>query len=79
MQMEPHFWGRIGKHHSELTIHRRRTLLVIKTLCYVILYSVNCQMSSTNVHLNLIPIDQNVRLQTLYEPLIQTYTNSNRA
>ena len=37
-------------------------------------------MSSTNVHLNLIPIDQNAHLQTLlYEPLIQTYTNSNQA
>ena len=35
------------------------------------LYSVTRQMFSMNVHQNLIHIDQNARLQTLYETLIQ--------
>ena len=48
------------------------TILAMKI--YYMFYSVNCQMFFMNVNPNLMLVDQNVHLQTLYESLIQTYS-----
>ena len=52
-------------HVTESTIHHK--IKAMEILFNVVL----CHMFSLNVHQNLIHIDQNARLQTLYETLIQ--------